>query len=352
MSNANATDDGTKPHVQHLGEIGAVEKTHVDGTVDLIDTRALGGDLAEMPPGYYYSLHFIGTFTQFIMKGRGIMPPRIFKNIGFVAVVMCASIGAMVYYSMTVLWPTVIGTVYTSNVMQVGWQSSVVGGGFLLGQAMGGFGLSYIPKVKWQTVLTSVIGAAFCASLASIELISLSTFIGLGIIATVSIGYVENITFPGVTLLFEPEDIGLATGVLGSIRAMAGAVSQALYSSVLSTRLAENLPEFVGPAVIGAGLPESSVPSLLAGIAIGNVSSVPGVTDEIMAVATDEVRRAYVQSFKVVFLTTIPFGVLLVSFAFFVPNMEGYLGKTVARKLQFRSERPGLEKDDVKASTV
>ena len=63
MSNANATDDGTKPHVQHLGEIGAVEKTHVDGTVDLIDTRALGGDLAEMPPGYYYSLHFIGTFT-------------------------------------------------------------------------------------------------------------------------------------------------------------------------------------------------------------------------------------------------------------------------------------------------
>lgn len=62
MSNSNATDDGTKAHVQHLNEIGAVEKTHVDGTVDLIDTKALGGDLAEMPPGYYYSLHFLGTF--------------------------------------------------------------------------------------------------------------------------------------------------------------------------------------------------------------------------------------------------------------------------------------------------
>lgn len=67
-------------------------------------------------------------------RGRSaLIPPRLFKNSGYVAVVSCATIGAMVYYSMTVLWPTIIGTVYTANVKAIGWQSSVVGGGILLG---------------------------------------------------------------------------------------------------------------------------------------------------------------------------------------------------------------------------
>jgi len=49
------------------------------------------------------------------------------------AVVACATIEAMVYYSMTLLWPTIIGTVYSTDVLTIGWQSSVVGGGILLG---------------------------------------------------------------------------------------------------------------------------------------------------------------------------------------------------------------------------
>lgn len=97
------------------------------------------------------------------------MPPRLFKKIGYVAVVACAAIGAMSYYSLTVVWPTVISTLYTTNTMEVGWQSCLVGGGVLLGQIIGGFSLSYVPKVKWQSVATSVIGGALISSLASLS---------------------------------------------------------------------------------------------------------------------------------------------------------------------------------------
>jgi tetraacyldisaccharide-1-P 4'-kinase len=34
---------------------------HADGTVDLMDTAALGGELEAMPAGYYRSPQFIGT---------------------------------------------------------------------------------------------------------------------------------------------------------------------------------------------------------------------------------------------------------------------------------------------------
>ena len=262
------------------------------------------------------------------------MPPRIFKNIGFIALVFCAVIGSMVYYSMTILWPTILGTVFTTDIMKIGWQSSVVGGGVLLGQTMGGLGISYLPKVKWQTIIASVCSCAFVASLASIHASGHAQIIVLGVLATTSIGYVENITFPGVTLLFEAQDIGLAVGVLGSIRAMGGAVAQALYVSILTTRVSENLPAYVGPAAIDAGLPESSLPALFAALAVGDFSTVAGITPEIIAVAAGEMRRAYIDSFKIVFYATIPFGVLLIVFAFFVPNMDNFLHKKVARKLQ------------------
>jgi hypothetical protein len=56
------------------------------------------------------------------------MPPRLFKHAGFVAIVVNAAVASMVYYSFTVLWPTIISSIYTTDSIQVGLQSSVVGG--------------------------------------------------------------------------------------------------------------------------------------------------------------------------------------------------------------------------------
>ncbi len=110
-----------------------------------------------------------------------------------------------------------------------------------------------------------------------------------------AIGYVENIAFPGVTLVWEAQDIGLATGVLGSIRALLGAVATALYSSVFANKLGDNLPAYVAPAVVEAGLPESSVPDLFAAMPTGNFTAVLGMSDAVLAALTsstqDRLRR-------------------------------------------------------------
>jgi len=96
------------------------------------------------------------------------MPPRLFTDVGYVAIVVAACIGAMVYYSMTIVWPTLIGTVYTPDVIEIGWQSSVVGDGVLLGQLVGGIALSYLPKVKLQCIILAVLTTAFVGSLAAL----------------------------------------------------------------------------------------------------------------------------------------------------------------------------------------
>jgi hypothetical protein len=44
-----------------MGDVEVVQTVHQDGTVDYVDTHAVGGDLAQMPEGYYRSIQFVGT---------------------------------------------------------------------------------------------------------------------------------------------------------------------------------------------------------------------------------------------------------------------------------------------------
>ncbi|KAE9983241.1 hypothetical protein EG328_010182 [Venturia inaequalis] len=318
-----------------------------------------GGSRYTWTSAYVLSFIIIGIVTlivfvmyeAFVFKGQALMPPRIFKNVGYSAIVICATVGAMVYYSMTILWPSIIGN-YTTDSEKIGIQSAVVGGGILLGQTFGGFGLSYVPKVKWQAMITSILGAAFVASLASIGPDTHSAAIALGILATFFIGYVDNITFPGVTLVLEAQDIGLASGVLGSIRGMGGAVAQSMYVSILTTNVAKYLPQYVTPAALAAGLPPSSLSSLYASMAAGDFSAVPGMTPEIMKAVETQTQRAYFSAFQVVFYATIPFGVLLVAAACFVPDMEQFLHNNIAKRLQHMGTKGGEAREGRELGTV
>jgi hypothetical protein len=131
--------------------------------------------------------------------------------------------------------------------------------------------------------------------------------------------------------------------VLGSIRALGGAVAQALYVSVFVNKLNTNLPAYVAPAVLGAGLPQSSLPGFFAAMTAGDFSAVPGVTDAVLAAFAPALKTAYSQSFKIVFYCTIPFSVILICASCLVPNMEKFLHNNVAKRLQGRGtgeERP------------
>lgn len=108
-----------------------------------------------------------------------------FRNVGYAAIVAVATIGSMVYFSLTVLWPTIIGTIYTTDSMQIGWQSSVVGGGMLLGQTIAGFCISYVPKVKWQCIFASAMALAFSTSLTTISPDRWAATIALGILLVI-----------------------------------------------------------------------------------------------------------------------------------------------------------------------
>lgn len=162
--------------------------------------------------------------------------------------------------------------------------------------------------MKYATIFASAVGAAFTASLASVDPSHENQAIAFAIIALVFIGFVENISFPGVTLLAEDQDIGLAAGVLGSIRGMAGAIAQALYVSILTNKSTQYIASYVPAAATEAGLPESSVPAVFEAIPLGSFDAVPDITPSVIAAIGGALQRAYTDTFFWVFVATIPFG--------------------------------------------
>lgn len=55
------SDEKHNVSTDHVEDIHVVKKVHADGHVDLVDTHAIGGELDEMPKGYFWSVQFIGT---------------------------------------------------------------------------------------------------------------------------------------------------------------------------------------------------------------------------------------------------------------------------------------------------
>lgn len=129
--------------------------------------------------------------------------------------------------------------------------------------------------------VAAIIMRAFVAALASVNEYSRTRTVVFLLVATAAAGYIENLTLSSMALVWEPEDIGLVAGVMGSVRTASSSVATSLYISILSNQLTKYLPRYVTTAATEAGLPITSLTELFAGITAGSFSKVDGITPAI-----------------------------------------------------------------------
>lgn len=101
-----------------------------------------------------------------------------------------------------------------------------------------------------------------------------------------------------------------------------------IYIAIYGNRLTAYLPQEIIPAVENAGLPESSVPDLLAAMANGTAAAldaVSGMNDEILAAMALATQHAYAHAFQIVYLATLAFtGIGLIA-SFFITDVKEFL---------------------------
>lgn len=165
------------------------------------------------------------------------------------------------------------------------------------------------------------------------------TAMALVFVATTFVGYNEALVLPICSIrIKDQQEIGTAVGVAGSARSAISTVASTIYSVVLTVRVGKTIPANVPAAVIGAGLPASSVADYMEAIAAGGSASalaaVKDLTPAVEAAGAMAYRVAYLQAYRTIFYTSIAFGGLAILVSFFIPNIGSQLNNGVAATVQ------------------
>lgn len=152
--------------------------------------------------------------------------------------------------------------------------------------------------------------------------------------ACCSVGIIEACAMSLGPLACATEDLGLATGALGSIRSGGAAVATAIFVSVLGSKLNAFVPALVAPAALGAGLPESSLPAIFDGLTTGDFSAVKGATPKIITAVVAANAQAAANAFRHVWYAVIPFACLALLASCLTIDYGQYLTDDVSRRLQ------------------
>ncbi|PYI08054.1 siderophore iron transporter [Aspergillus sclerotiicarbonarius CBS 121057] len=293
-------------------------------------------------------------YEIFVPLEQPLLPMSLLRNRGYAGAVCSALVGNMVYFSMSLLWPTAISALFTTNTIKAGWLSISTGAGVLVGEVAAGLLMKPIGHTKYQLIVTTVMITAFSGALAAVNQHRESYGIAFTAIGGFWVGYLELITIIMCPLYCKPEDIGLASGFLGSAKQVAGTISTAIYVAILDNRIAVDVPKDVSAAAVKAGLPSSSMTDLLEAVSAGTAAAyeaVPGMTTTILAAVMDAVKTGYSQSFRTVFLVSVAFGGLSVITSLFSASVDDRFTNDVAAKLSNAgaSDEVFVEKKDVES---
>ncbi|GAW11571.1 hypothetical protein ANO14919_009180 [Xylariales sp. No.14919] len=261
------------------------------------------------------------------------IPVKFFRNRGFISLVACATVATMFYYSAVLLWPQQVKALFTSDITYAGWLSATVPSATAIGQVAGGLFVKGKINVRYWMIFSTFAMVGLVGSLAALTPKSLSTGIALTLVGPFFVGVIELTSLAIAPLFCKPEDIGLASGLLASIRSAGGSIAVTVYSTILSNRLKYTVPDNVGPAAVAAGLPENQVSALAAAVIGGTLQKFPGLTNDIAQAVTAVVPTAYSQAFQTVYLASFGFGAIAIVGCLFAKDARDLLTDKVERKM-------------------
>lgn len=258
------------------------------------------------------------------------IPVKFFANRGYISLVAIATVSSMVYYSSILLWPQQVQALFTSDITYAGWLSCTVGSATALGQVCAGAIIRWGGNVRYWLIFATFAMVGFVSGLASLTPSDKNTGIALTIIGPFMVGFNELASLALAPLFCKAEDIGLASGLLASIRSAGGSIAIAVYSTILSNRLSSTIPERLVPAATEAGLPRSSVPDLLAAVPSKNFTA---FSDSVQEAVAEALPYAYAEAFKTVYLASLGFGAIAIVGCLLSKDAQALLTNKVERKM-------------------
>lgn len=250
----------------------------------------------------------------------------------------------LVYSSMTDLIPANLAAVYTSDPVKAGYYNMPAGfGGSIGGAVLGGYPYK-IRHVHIQLAVEIAVQTIFTALLALSTPDRLPLAIICQFFANVPFAWITCCCYLTASIHVPQRNIGLALGLLGTFRFLGGAIGTTVFTTILQNKSTPALQKQVLDAVVPLGYPSSQVHRLIASLLADSTAGLAGTPTAEIDAATSAMRWGWSDAYKIVWLSTIPFGVVAFAGAIFVCDPSPYLTKHVSVTLE--KERLDLKRND------
>lgn len=188
-------------------------------------------------------------------------------------------------------------------------------------------------NVRYWIIFATFCMVGFVGALASLTPETLNTGIALTILGPFFVGFIELASLALAPLFCKSSDIGLASGLLASIRSAGGSIAVAVYTTILSNRLATEIPAAIRGPAVAAGLPSSQLPALAKAVQAGKLAAFPGLTSAVKAAVAKVLPNAYSKAFETVYLASLGFGAIAIVGCLFSKDAQKHLTNKVERRM-------------------
>lgn len=246
-------------------------------------------------------------------------------------------VAGMNFYSLINFFPLTFSDVYNPDPVQVGLKGLGYGISVTAGACIFNFLLSIFKNHNRELMIIScVIMTAFSGALAAVTPDNPKFAVAIGTIAGFGVG---GVLVPPATLAITvtPDHLIATTVALNlSIRVIGGSIGYAIYYNIFVEKLTGALPTYIGTAAAEAGLPVADIVAFVTALLTDptSVTSVPGVTTNVLAAANRASQEAYAYALKYVWYTSIAFGAVAIVAACFLGNNRKYLTDRVAARIR------------------
>ncbi|KAF5008572.1 hypothetical protein F66182_15639 [Fusarium sp. NRRL 66182] len=130
-------------------------------------------------------------------------------------------------------------------------------------------------------------------------------------------------------------NIGLALGLLGTFRFLGGSIGTTIFTTILQNKSTPAILSRVTDAVVPLGFPSEQIPELIA--YLSGTATIGNLTDtsaDVVDAANKAIQWGWSDAYRIVWLSTIPFGVIAFVGALFVRDPSPYLTNHVSVTLE------------------
>ncbi|KAH8887258.1 MFS general substrate transporter [Thozetella sp. PMI_491] len=254
-----------------------------------------------------------------------LVPLHLFKMKGYWSIVAIGCVSQMTFFSFNLFLPQIAQYLFTTDNLEIGLIATTTNAGIAVGEIVTGFLWKRIRHNHIQLIAACFGLVLFSGLMALTTQDRIGVAISMAALAGFFIGWTQLVTLVSCGLVVPAHDIGIGQGFFGSCRNIIGTIATSIFVSIYGNRISQTQSQNIPPAIVGAGLPASSVPLVFQALKNGTAAalrSVPSINSTIIEAYNVALKDSYSQSFSTVYLSGIAFGSVALVASYWAPRVD------------------------------